>query len=163
MRRQRDFRHASFAQPSAAQVSAFPELYASRRNGCAIPTQGYAAHGEPVENEEISFSLQSGSASDAVTFWEAGETYTLEVSAGSGESVYAWVHASAGIVTAALEGEQASACPNAWHSDTGAAVHTVQWDAPAAVGEEGLCVIFSTAQAGGSRAAYSTNSVRFNF
>ena len=140
-------------------VVAYPALYASRRSGCAIPTQGYAAHGSPVENEAISFLLQ-GQDAQAVSFWVPGEKYKLAVSGIA--DVHAWVHASVGSVDAEGGGAQASACSNAWHSDATAEQHVVQWVAPgnSAVGAEGGCVVFTAAEAAGSRAEYSTNSVR---
>lgn len=142
-------------------MSAFPGLYASRRQGCSIPTQGYAAHGSPEENEAITFALEDSDA-EVVEFWVPGETYALAVSAAAGQNVYAWIHASMGGIEATVGGEQASACPNAWHSDSSAEIHAVQWTAPASasVGAAGECVVFSTSQAGSSQAAYSTNSVR---
>lgn len=72
------------------QVAAFPGLYASRRNGCAIPSRGYAAHGSPIENESISFELTlQGSDADAqaVTVCEPGETYTLTVTTSEGACI----------------------------------------------------------------------------
>lgn len=63
--------------------------------------------------------------------------------------VHAWVHASPGSVEGAGEGSQASASTNAWHSDAPAEQYVVQWNAPgaAAVGAQGRCAVFTTAQA----------------
>lgn len=138
-------------------MNAFPGLYATRRNGCSIPTQGFAGHGNPIANEAITFTLYDASV-EVATFWVPGATYNLAVGVPLPDSVYAWIHASVGTVEALAYGEKAHACVNAWYSDSSAEAHSVQWTAPAVVGT-GLCVVFTTSQATGSQAAYSINSV----
>lgn len=90
-------------------------------------------------------------------FWQPGETYALSVSGSAG--AYAWIHATSGSLVATADGSQASACVNAWYSSGGASVHAAEWVAPATAPSGGACVVFSTAQATGSTAAYNTNLV----
>jgi hypothetical protein len=143
------------------QVDAFPSLYASRHNGCAIPAQGYSDHGAPIQTDEIALALKDPS-STIVKFWEPGETYELAVTNPSTLDAYAWIHASAGSFDAPATGTQSPACKNAWYSDSSGVAHAVQWTAPAAVPTKGKCVLFSTAQADSSSAPYSTKSVCFH-
>jgi hypothetical protein len=143
-------------------VTAYPRLYDEFHSGCSLPEIGFGPHGDPVVAQDITFTIEISGQLE--TTWKAGAVYTLKVSAFSSELVNAWVHASEGALEAVEDGGQSSACSNAWWSTRpNEEEHQLRWVASTDVPVEGRCVVFSTAQAAGSTAAYQTNSVRIRF
>lgn len=136
-------------------MSAYPSLY----SGCDIPARGYARHGNPTVDEDISFVLKDTNGVPATT-WNASEAYTLTVS--TAELTRAWIHATVGSIEAVGTGIEPRACKQAWGSAEEVDEHTVLWTAPSTVDQGGLCSVFSTATATGSRAPFLTNSVRIH-
>jgi hypothetical protein len=133
--------------------------------GCKIPQQGYDDHGDPVQSDDITFTLHN-SKGEPVTSWDAGEVYHL-TTALDDELTQALVVADAGTLNVTDPGEarykvgfQTEACENAWASLRKREGHTMRWDPPAEVPEAGLCVEFSTAHAFSGRASYQVNTVR---
>lgn len=152
-----------------SKVAAIPEYfgYYIQEVGCTLPDKGYENHGDPVENEEITFSMKN-SKGEPVTAWDAGEVYEVSTTQGGGIQFQALILASLGIlnVTEVPEGEnqrivgrKMKDCEALWGSYMQRETQTVQWKAPAEVSAAGECVEFSTAQAGSSRARYQVNSM----
>lgn len=147
-----------------AQVSALP-TYFDWYKLCHIPHQGYKGHGSPEKNERITFSVETSNG-ELVKAWTPGETYTISTASGSEEDVQAFVHASVGTLSPVASpvsnskvGFQANGCENAWGSEVAKKSHQMRWEAPTAVPKQGMCVVFSTAQAASEKATFQTNSV----
>lgn len=102
---------------------------------------------------QITFSL-TDSTGAAVTEWEPGMEYILEVSSYAA-AANAWIHATTGTL-APDDGYTLAACGEAVYSSTPVPAHTATWTAPAEAG----CVTVSTAQASGATEGYNTNMVR---
>jgi hypothetical protein len=80
------------------QVVALPQYYAEEYNGCTIPDQGYAGHGAPQEDSDVSVTVeQDGTPAMSL---EPGQTYTVNIASyAPGTAVNMWLHTSEGVPT----------------------------------------------------------------
>jgi hypothetical protein len=79
------------------QATAYPKLYAEKRQGCKIPMETFGPHsaGTVSKNEAIAFTAADSKGS-MVTNWKASEKYNVTVAAYGSQPVHAWVHTTQG-------------------------------------------------------------------